>query len=58
MACNLDVITCNYMHYMSLHATEDANVNCVTVISLTLAVTVTHIWNPVPLDRIGQNGTY
>ena len=25
MACNLDVITCNYMHYMSLHATEDAN---------------------------------
>ena len=26
MACNLDVITCNYMHYMSLHATEDANV--------------------------------
>ena len=25
MACNLDVITCNYMHYMPLHATEDAN---------------------------------
>ena len=27
MACNLDVlvITCNYMHYMSLHAIEDAN---------------------------------
>ena len=26
MACNLNVITCNYMHYMSLHAIEDANV--------------------------------
>ena len=25
MACNLNVITCNYMHYMSLHAIEDAN---------------------------------
>ena len=26
MACNWYVITCHYMHYMSLHATEDANV--------------------------------
>ena len=26
MACNLNVIACNYMHYMSLHAIEDANV--------------------------------
>ena len=25
MACNWYVITCHYMHYMSLHATEDAN---------------------------------
>ena len=25
MACNLNVITCNYMHYMPLHAIEDAN---------------------------------
>ena len=25
MACNLNVITCNYMHYMSLHAIKDAN---------------------------------
>ena len=38
MACNLDVITCNYMHYMSLHATEDANVHrwCITLISSLL----------------------
>ena len=26
MACNYIPITCHYMHYMSLHATEDANV--------------------------------
>ena len=25
MACNLNVITCNYMHYMPLHAIKDAN---------------------------------
>ena len=25
MACNWHVITCHYMHYMSLHAIEDAN---------------------------------
>ena len=25
MACNLNVITCNYMHYKPLHAIEDAN---------------------------------
>ena len=25
MACKLHVITCNYMHYMPLHAMEDAN---------------------------------
>ena len=25
MECNLSVITCNYMHYMSLHDIEDAN---------------------------------
>ena len=26
MACNWHVITCDYMHYMPLHAIEDANV--------------------------------
>ena len=26
MACNWHVITCHYMHYMPLHAIEDANV--------------------------------
>ena len=26
MACKWDVITCKYMHYMPLHAIEDANV--------------------------------
>ena len=25
MACNWHVITCHYMHYMPLHAIEDAN---------------------------------
>ncbi len=25
MACNLKVITCYYMHYMPLHAPQDAN---------------------------------
>ena len=27
MACNWHVITCHYMHYMPLHAIEDANAN-------------------------------
>ncbi len=26
MACNLKVVTCYYMHYMPLHAPQDANV--------------------------------
>ena len=36
MACNLKVITCNYMHYMSLHAIEDANGIDTAVVSCSL----------------------
>ena len=45
MVCNWHVITCHYMHYMPLHAIEDANAELRDLI------------NPVRRAEVSQAGT-
>ena len=59
MACNLDVITCNYMHYMSLHATEDANVTYDGVTYDVVGPTMSQVHDVVGMtDIVGPDLRY